>query len=347
MDRVDRLLRESLPLPPPPDPEARERARARLLAAAAGEAPAGPRTTRAPRAPRGLRLALAGVAAAALGVAVLQTGLPGGDGSTRADAATVRLLDATARTARAQPPAPVLSRGRWLYTRSLATSRATYVTDGGSVTGLERTDRRAWIAADGRLRLVTRTVPLRVLAGDPALWRRAVRPAGRGPEVITARDGRTTARMLAEAGLPDAVIARHVDDPEGLARLLREAAPRYGGQERAAQMWTMVGDGLRESLLSPDARAALFRAAAHVPGVRLVGPVRDARGRLGMAVARTEDGVRDEIVLDPATSALLAEREVVAGDAPGLEGVPPGTVVGETTYLRSGLVSSPRAVPAG
>ena len=80
----------------------------------------------------------------------------------------------------------------------------------------------------------------------------------------------------------------------------------------------------------------LFRS----PGVQLVGAVKDELGRRGTAVAYVSHGVSDELIFDPRTSALLAERQVVTGDG---SWAPVGTVLQSKSYVSSGVVDSTSA----
>jgi hypothetical protein len=63
---------------------------------------------------------------------------------------------------------------------------------------------------------------------------------------------------------------------------------------------------------SPAVQAAAFRAAAQIPGVELRQAATDAAGRAGVAVTRTETGVREELVFDPRTYAFLGHNSIVA-----------------------------------
>lgn len=335
MDDVARIAAEAYPPPTEPLPEARTAARARLLARA--EARRRPRAARAGR-PVVATVAVAIVVAAlAVGVA-LDLDWPATD-PARADAATVRALEAGAAAAEQQEPLGPLGPGRYVYTHSVGTYMHV-VADQSA--WLVRTDRRSWLAADGRVRLAERLSPVRLLAGDAAAWRvEAARLRALPVQITTAGAGRTLLDNLREAGVGTDVLTAHVDDPSGLADLLRDAAPRYGGQPTDQQMFTLVRDALRESLLPPDARAALFRATAFIPEVELVGEVTDERGRAGIAVAQQAGGIREEMVFDLATSALLTERSITTGVLEGLSGVPVGTVIGEAVYLESALVASP------
>jgi hypothetical protein len=86
-------------------------------------------------------------------------------------------------------------------------------------------------------------------------------------------------------------------------------------------------------------RAALYRALKEVPGIRYLGRVRDRLGRPAIGIERTEHGSRRELLFDPDTSAMLAER-VVAVDTPkGYGGtVPKGTVTADAVYEQRAVV---------
>jgi hypothetical protein len=56
-----------------------------------------------------------------------------------------------------------------------------------------------------------------------------------------------------------------------------------------------------------------------------------------VAIGRTAEGVRTEIILDPVTSRVLGNRTVAAG----LTGVPAGTVLGWSTYTAEALLAKP------
>lgn len=104
---------------------------------------------------------------------------------------------------------------------------------------------------------------------------------------------------------------------------------------------------LRETDLRPALRAAIYEVAAELPGIELLGPVRDPADREGTGVAFTDRrrGIRHELIFDPADSALLGEREVVVGHWDKALQVPAGTVVGYATCLESGVVGSTATPP--
>jgi len=82
-----------------------------------------------------------------------------------------------------------------------------------------------------------------------------------------------------------------------------------------AEDFVHIGDFLRETDASPAVRAALYQAAALIPGVRLLGIVRDHLGRRGLGVAYDSHGIRHELIFNPHTSALMGEQDI--GSVPG------------------------------
>src|SRR5205823_3082631 len=100
-------------------------------------------------------------------------------------------------------------------------------------------------------------------------------------------------------------------DPDALYARLKHDATGHGGS-LYGEMFVLVGDNLRESTLAPAQRAALYEVAARIPGVELVGRVKDSAGRWGVAVAMRNDANtgRQTLIFDPDTSNLLAEEDV-------------------------------------
>ena len=93
-------------------------------------------------------------------------------------------------------------------------------------------------------------------------------------------------------------------DPSKLADVLK-AGMNGAGKDPETELFTIVGDLLRESPAPPVLRKALFDVAAGIPGVHLTGKVTDALRRTGTGVER--DG--ETLVVDPADGALLADNE--------------------------------------
>ncbi|SDS27229.1 CU044_5270 family protein [Actinoplanes derwentensis] len=104
------------------------------------------------------------------------------------------------------------------------------------------------------------------------------------------------------------------EDPDVLLRQIYAGVQPGQGNSRDGQAFTVVGDLLRESMPAPAEAAALYRAAARIPGVELVRDAVDAVGRSGVAVARTEDARRREWIFDRATGDYLGERSYLVKD---------------------------------
>jgi hypothetical protein len=99
--------------------------------------------------------------------------------------------------------------------------------------------------------------------------------------------------------------------------------------------------GLLESPVPAGVRAALYRAAALVPGVRYDGHVHDSLGRRGVGVSAGRPGSQFQLIFDPSTGALLGQHSPVVGDSATLA----AGVVGSITALPAGL--APIAAPRG
>jgi hypothetical protein len=84
-----------------------------------------------------------------------------------------------------------------------------------------------------------------------------------------------------------------------------KGSPSPGAVSQSAELYTVVGDLLRESPASPALREALYEVAANIPGVAVKGHYTDALGRTGIAVERGGE----ILVVDPSNGALLADIE--------------------------------------
>ncbi|MDX3224436.1 CU044_5270 family protein [Streptomyces sp. ME19-01-6] len=93
----------------------------------------------------------------------------------------------------------------------------------------------------------------------------------------------------------------------------------------------------------PEVRAAAYRVIADLPGIRSLGEVTDPLGRKGTGFAlpatdRPDYGAaRSELIVDPATGALLSDQEVLTKpNAKAAEaGLTAGTVVNHTATVTS------------
>jgi hypothetical protein len=134
---------------------------------------------------------------------------------------------------------------------------------------------------------------------------------------------------------------------------MRRDAGRAGSSAEA-EMFTMAGDALREAPTPGDLRAALFTVVAGLPGVQVMEGLEDDQGRPAVGLALHRDGgkVRDTLLFDPRTSALLGERRVAlrrlewgTGDSTPPVRYTPGDVISSTTVLDTGVVGRAGARP--
>jgi hypothetical protein len=192
--------------------------------------------------------------------------------------------------------------------------------------------REIWIGADGSGRL-------RQADGDAVFFSDAGRDSC---GLDGAGAGSSTDRTVG----PDGLGVEHVDSlPTDTAALRKVVEGRASQSKRQvdAEMFVVVGDLLRETAAAPRVRAALYRVAATIGGIEFLGDMTDHAGRAGVGVAHTEDGVREILVFDPATSQFLEERQV---SLVAVDGAPGPIELGYSTYLASGIVPAIGDVPA-
>src|SRR5919108_5016243 len=179
--------------------------------------------------------------------------------------------------------------------------------------------RQIWIGPDGSGRLrQTRGRPRFLSAKDRALWRAAGSPklgGGRTTDQVFRGKGSPPPGTPVVAGSPQDYLS-YLDltglptDPDALRELIEERKVE-GGPPGDAETFTIIGDLLRETYAPPKLRAALYQVAAELPGVELLGTVRDEAGRKGIGVGYTDGGERHELIFDRKTSVLLGERDVL------------------------------------
>jgi len=98
--------------------------------------------------------------------------------------------------------------------------------------------------------------------------------------------------------------------PHALLAMIYRVERGHGpGQDQEA--FVTIGDLLRSTIPPPRVTAALYRAAALIPGVTLVPGATDAIGRHGVAVAQTSGGIRTELIFSTATLRLIGERTIM------------------------------------
>ena len=335
-DELDLLLRHRSE-PTPPSDYARAAARRSLDHAIRRDthAPVGAASRRRSR-PRRRLLASAALAVALAGLAIaFGTSLRSGS-STQPALAAGPLLQRLARVASTQPRA-VPGPGQYLYTASHSLTESDTALRGGVYCQLIFQEyRQNWIAANGEglFREIDGPAHYRSSREAAACKGAPAQPGG-------ASDTWAAPGCLSIDPIP---LGRLPRDPARLrARLLTGKVE--GGPPGPAEAFTQVGDLLRETDAPPALRAALYRAAAGLSGVKSIGTVTDKLGRQGVGLALDSDGTRHELIFSATTSALLAEQDVLVGRVRGLH-APRGTVLGWSAYSAGRIVDRlPEASP--
>jgi hypothetical protein len=100
----------------------------------------------------------------------------------------------------------------------------------------------------------------------------------------------------------------------------------------------------------PPLRTALYRVIARLPGVQVLGWRRDGVARRGVAIAVTEHGMREVLLINPASANPLELEQIQVSPPaapPGVPRLPDGTVLALTIYLDRGVVNTETALPRG
>ena len=243
------------------------------------------------------------------------------------------ILHAARRLAQiaASGPSLVPVPGQYLYVDSQNDYSGTAVSGQQECVTRATDHRQVWIGANGSGLLRDTTGPTMVTsAGDRALCL-SMKPS---PLTPSGTSNLWFAADCFQLG-PTNDMQSLSTDP---ATLLAQMRQIDGGPPGPAEDFVHVGDFLRETDASPALRAALYRAALMIPGVKLLGTVRDHLGRAGVGVAYEGSGVRHELIFNPRTAALMGEQDA-------------GTIAAQddwAVYLQSRLVNrlpEPAPVP--
>ncbi|GAA3692108.1 hypothetical protein GCM10022224_067230 [Nonomuraea antimicrobica] len=285
----------------------------------------------------GLRAALAGGLAAAVGVAVFlvqSRPAPAPPPPLIRTVAAVELLLRAAEHAGSRPelhPRP----GQFLVYESQSMDTV----GGDAGIWLSRSKRTIWLPVEGS---AVKGVLQEESLGPLPYPGHTLPPAARAEQAQVGKPGRPGRAAdfdyRAEFLRNDyAYVSKLPTDTEGMRKHLYTQVPFDGLQDYEA--WNRVGGLLTESYLPAAQRAALFRAAATIPGVVTVKEAQDAAGRKGIAAAMVSPlGVREEYIFDPRTYDYLGRRGVVV-DAK-LADAPVGSVVSSSAQLKVSVVDS-------
>ncbi len=289
------------------------------------------------RRPRGTRVRVAlAVAAAAAVLLVPVVSLSGGGAASPAAAAVL------SRAASIGATDPVSRPDQWFVVTTTGFTLA-------MSTGVDKESPAAWsawlvssrrteyVAVDGsRPSWVAETdgETARLVAGDGD---RPQRTTDTWTSNLAPRDVPATWQVPSPAFL--AALPRDVDALR--ARLYADTEGR--GSSADGEVLVYVADVLRSGLVPADLRSSLYRVLETVPGVEVTTQSVSIDGATGVGIGRLEDvnGIRQEIVVDPTTGEVVAERQIAVGD---VDGIPAGTVIGQTTVTRTLVDTVPTSV---
>ena len=329
------------------DPTARLRSETRLQQILATDTTPGPQHQ--PR-PVRRRVLIASAAAALLvgGIVVADVVRPSGPGAT-AEAAEV-LNNAAAATI--QTSDPVVGPGQYLKIDTTAVYAAgVLVGDAGgdrrTVEWLDKSSDHLYVPAshaaewiwNREARIPTTffseeakaeaTKYQQSQAGDPV----------RMGELLRAPGGNFYGEQrLLFAGMPLAEGVKSLPrDPQALLDIIRQRG-KQGRPE--AETLEAIAEALRTGVVPADLRAALYKAAALIPGVTVVDRQANLDGKTGTAIGieHPNRATRTDIIIDPATGLLIGEREVTL-TARGT--FPTGTATAWTSVRTSVVNSAP------
>lgn len=143
-----------------------------------------------------------------------------------------------------------------------------------------------------------------------------------------------------ESSFPDAdELAAYSRNPRVLLNGIYKST-LGSGQSIDGEALVYIADLLRTGLVPADLRAALYKAAAMIPGVTIAEDQATLDGQKGIAIGRVEDvsHLRQDIIIDPLTGQLIGERQVMTQEEYGF---PAGTAIAWTTIRTTVVDSAP------
>jgi hypothetical protein len=273
-------------------------------------------------------LSALGAAALVAGLVVTDVvGLAGWRGGAEAAAATV-LKDAAASAITAVDPA--VGAGKYLQIRTTALYLSSGQVDDRWASYQHGETRTLYVPADRADDWVWERGPITVVEtfGEESkavadAWQAAVNPDSMDSGDLLRAPGGAFYGGSAGAGHPD------LDDlPRDPYRLLNHIyrVTLGAGPSPDTEALVFIADRLRIGTVPAELRAAMYEAAAMIPGVEFVENQAALNGRPGVAIGRVEPawGTRVDIIVDPDTGAFIGDREVLLESA---DGVPAGTAL--------------------
>src|ERR1022692_2089558 len=120
----------------------------------------------------------------------------------------------------------------------------------------------------------------------------------------------------------------------------------FPGETRARVRWDALQTILRDDVaVPPKLAAAIFTAAASLPGTVLLRHVVDAAGRPGIAVTMQQYGLSSELIFNPRTYRFTGSADVVTSRGSDTSIYPIGTIYFAMALLRTEFTSTAPAGP--
>ncbi|TDV46082.1 hypothetical protein [Actinophytocola oryzae] len=213
---------------------------------------------------------------------------------------------------------------------------------GGDLRLLQETTTEHWVPADLTQNCLwrnTTTGRYRWLVGDDERGRAVGFPMPRRESSEYAPPGCTDGARWLSGRLSPAFVAALPRDPRQLHDLLRrENLMTLPHPDKA--FLDNVDLALDSGFASADLRAALYRALALMPGLRITEQFANLDGKKGTAFGLSRDGIRTDLIIDPATGQFIGMREITETDSSGL---PRGSVVNYSSVANPVVVDRVRA----
>ncbi|WP_062352964.1 CU044_5270 family protein [Herbidospora yilanensis] len=260
----------------------------------------------------GRRIAMAAALALAIGGTVVTLR----DQPDMAPVAGVAELGERAASAAQNDPTPAPGPAQWLYTKELQLA--------GIEADVDR-DRRAtwerWTSVDGKR----------------SAWYEGGRLMFQGSAVFNPAD-------LAKAPVTPAGVTARIK--AGILDEDRRGPQELNGHVPPAMLLMEINQFLSEQWLTPEVRAALFRALPAIKGITVAQNVAVADGRRGVAFSLTDDGTQNSLVLDPQTFRYLGANSTRLQDriyerADGSKEIFKAGMVSLTAQLEARIVNEP------
>tara|TARA_B100000378_G_scaffold123273_1_gene99473 strand:+ start:2025 stop:3080 length:1056 start_codon:yes stop_codon:yes gene_type:complete len=342
MDEISFLRRVRTEIPDR-SPEAVTAGRAALFEAI-NDADRRPTASQRPRGSQGGRWvtvsAVAGVAAVVGVVAVSVVGVGGGEGADPAAASV--LEDAASATLRFDDP--VVGEGQYLLVESDGVSvGAGHLSQEVTAYFLGGVHSELYVPADMQgdwIWVQCAAVPVETFGDESEEL----------ADIMTGDDVDMFRRAPGGELYEDANLIGNVDyatlprDPDALLERIYELTTALeggpAGQSRDGAAMTFIADTLRVGTVPADLRAALYRAAARIPGVTITADQATLNGTTGIAIGRleAEANLQQDIILDPDTGQFIGEREIaIDGD----DILPPGTTTASTAVTTRVVDAAP------